>query len=101
MSIAVNQELVDTMLLLESGLDALDERLGGPREDEILDAAESVQGVYLRLANQLREVVAALDYCMKVNRQVASLQDEGAAQLLAILEELEAAEAGDPPGTAR
>lgn len=88
------------MLLLEAGLDALDERLEVPEVDGIPDATESVHQIYRRLANLLREAGAALDYRVKVNRQVTLLHDEGAAQLLAMFEALEKAEGGQPPGTA-
>lgn len=98
MSVALSQELVDTMLLLEAGLDALDQRLEIPGVDEIPDAAESVHETYRRLANLLRELGAALEYCVKVNREVAILQGEGAAQLLGMFEALERLEAEGPPG---
>lgn len=100
MSVALNQELVDTMLLLEARLDALDQRLELPGEDEIPDAAESVHEIYLRLANLLRELGAALDYCVKVNKEVAILHGEGAEQLLGMFEALENLEAEGPPGAA-
>ena len=96
MSFALNQELVDTMLLLEAGLDALDERLEVPGADQIPDATESVHGIHRRLANLLREVGAALEYCVKVNREVAILQAEAAAQLLRMFEALEKSDAGGP-----
>lgn len=98
MSFALNQELVDTMLLLEAGLDALDERLGARGTEQIPGTAESIHETYLRLANLLRELGAALEYCVKVNNEVTLLQGESAAQLLGMLETLEGLEAGEPPG---
>jgi hypothetical protein len=96
-SFALNRELVDTMLLLEANLDALDERLEVPGAGQIPDATESVHRIHRHLANLLRELNAALEYCVKVNREVAILQAEAAAQLLRMFEALERVEAGGPP----
>jgi hypothetical protein len=86
-----NQELLDTLLTLEARLQTLDERRQGAAAGEVPAAVLYFQQTYLRLANQMRETSAALDYCLKVNRQVAALQAEETSRLFEILEELEIA----------
>jgi hypothetical protein len=86
-----NQELLDTLLTLEARLQTLDERRQGAALGEVPAAVLYFQQTYLRLTNQMRETSAALDYCLKVNRQVAALQAEETSALFEILEQLEIA----------
>lgn len=86
MSFTLDQSLVDTMLALEAGLETLDERVRAPAVYEITDSVELVRSIYLRLTNQMREVSAALEYCVKVNREVAALQAEAADHLLEMMD---------------
>jgi hypothetical protein len=86
-----NQELLDTLLTLEARLQTLDERGQGAALGEVPAAVLYFQQTYLRLTNQMRETSAALDYCLKVNRQVAALQAEETSALFEILEQLEIA----------
>lgn len=96
MSFALDQSLVETMLLLEANLDALDERTPHTDPEKISETIPSVHDTYLRLANQMRELTAALDYCLKVNRQVVDLQREVGGKLLEMLELLQRRDTAGP-----
>jgi hypothetical protein len=82
------QALLDTLLSLETSLQALDEQSGGEGPGEVPSAVEDFQQACLRLTNQMREARAALDYCLKVNRQVAAMQAEETSRLVRALEEM-------------
>lgn len=84
-----NQELLDTLLTLEARLQTLDERRRGSAAGDRSAGALNFHQTYLRLTNQMRETSAALDYCLKVNRQVAAMQAEETSRLLEMLEELQ------------
>lgn len=84
-----NQDLLDTLLTLEARLQTLDERRRGSAAGEASGGGLDFHQTYLRLTNQMRETSAALDYCLKVNRQVAAMQAEETSRLLEMLEVLE------------
>jgi hypothetical protein len=98
MSFALDQSFVETLLLLEANLDSLDERTHNPQPEELSETVHSIHDTYLRLANLMRELTAALDYCLKVNRSVAALQHEAGGKLLEMLELLESQPAPGPAG---
>jgi len=95
-SFAVDQSLVDTMLSVEEGLDALAERNRALDDGEFSSTVDSIHSIYLRLTNQMRELTAALDYCVKVNKQVAVLQSQCETRLLEMFGALETPEAEKP-----
>ena len=97
MNFAVDQSLVDTMLSVEEGLDALAERHRSPDDSDFASTVNSLHSTYLRLTNQMRELTAALDYCLKVNKQVAALERQCESRLLEIFEALEGQRAEEPP----
>ena len=82
MSFVVDQSLVDTMLSVEEALDALAERNRTSDAGNFSSTVHSIHSTYLRLTNQMRELTAALDYCLKVNKQVAALQRQCETRLL-------------------
>ncbi|HYN99740.1 MAG TPA: hypothetical protein VEU28_08725 [Actinomycetota bacterium] len=96
MSFVVDQSLVDTMLSVEEGLDDLEERKRARDSGEFSSTVDSIHSTYLRLTNQMRELTAALDYCLKVNKQVAVLQRKCETRLLEMFGALETPETEKP-----